>query len=204
MDKNLFLVKTTYPNLHSSNDSKHHYMEETKMPEFNLMVTHEPGPENYRYVLSVLRDILDNYVVVDAATAVILLRVNDPYKAVEVLKQHRDELNLIYRIIPIDAITNPYVEDVAEKSAELAEKIPVDKTYRVTLRGRLYWRETRMPAHSSDAVKIIAEKIDRPVSLTHPDYIVYVRSVRLYHRRRVATITVTTPDNILALASNKP
>ncbi len=175
------------------------------MPEFNLMVTHEPGPENYRYVLSVLRDILDNYVVVDAATAVILLRVDDPYKAVEVLKQHRDELNLIYRIIPIDIITNPYVEDVAEKSAELAEKrIPVDKTYRVTLRGRLYWRETRMPAHSSDAVKIIAEKIDRPVSLTHPDYVVYIRSVRLYHRRRVATITVTTPDNILALASNKP
>jgi len=174
------------------------------MVEFNLMVTHEPGPENYRYVLSVLRDILDNYVVVDAATAVILLRVDDPYKAIEKLKQHKEELNLIYRIIPIDTIANPYVEDVAEKAAELAEeKIPPDKTYRVTLRGRLYW-QTRMPAHSSDAVRIIAEKIDRPVSLTHPDYVVYIRSVRLYHRRRVATITVTTPDNILALASGKP
>ena len=61
-----------------------------------------------------------------------------------------------------------------------------------------------MPAHSLDAIRVIAEKIDRPVSLTHPDYVVYIRSVRLYHRRRVATLTVTTPDKILSLASSRP
>ncbi|ADI31896.1 THUMP domain-containing protein [Staphylothermus hellenicus] len=172
---------------------------------FNLIITHEPGLDNYRYVLSILRSIIGNYRVVDAGTSVILLQVDDPYKAVEELRNRKDELNIMYRAIPIDVIVDPYVEVVAEKSAELAEKkIPEDKTYRVSLRGRLYWQETRMPAHSLDAIKVIAEKINRQVSLTHPDYVVYIRSVRLYHRKRVATITVTAPHNILSLKSNRP
>jgi tRNA acetyltransferase TAN1 len=175
------------------------------MTRFNLMVTHEPGRENYRYVLSLLRDILGDYRLVDAATAVILLRVDDPYEAVKILKENRDRINVIYRAIPIDTVTEPYVEVVAGEAARLAEeKIPEDKTYRITLKGRLYWRETRMPAHSMDAISIIAEGIKRKVSLTSPDYVVYIRSVRLYHRRRVATITVTTPDNIFSLISSRP
>ncbi len=172
---------------------------------FNLVVTHEPGPENYRYVLSLLREYLGDYQLVDAGTAVLLLKVKDPYEAVEKLRSVRDKLNIIYRVIPVDKITDPYVEVVADEAAKLAEeKIPSDKTYRVTLRGRLYWRETRMPAHSLDAIKVIAGKINRTVSLTHPDYLVYIRSIRLYHRRRVATITVTTPENILSVASSRP
>ncbi len=169
------------------------------------MITHEPGGENYRFVLSILRRLIGDYKLVDAGTAVILLRVNDPYGVVEELRRHGGELAIIYRVIPVDMVVNPYVEDVAEEAARLAEeKIPPDKTYRVSLRGRLYWRETRMPAHSLDAIRVIAEKINRMVSLTHPDYLVYVRSIRLYHRRRVAAITVTTPDKILSLKSNRP
>jgi len=43
---------------------------------------------------------------------------------------------------------------VAEKARELAEqKIPVDKTFRVTLHGRLYWAETRLPAHTRTPLK---------------------------------------------------
>ena len=169
------------------------------------MITHEPGPENYRFVLSLLRDLIGDFQLVDAGTAVLLLRVDDPYRVVEELSRVRDKLNLIYRVIPIDKVTDPYVETVAEEAAKLAEeKIPPGKTYRVSLKGRLYWRETRMPAHSLDAIRVIAAKIDRPVSLTHPDYVVYIRSVRLYHRRRVATLTVTTPDKILSLASSRP
>jgi len=68
----------------------------------------------------------------------------------------------------------------------------------------LYWAETKLPAHTMDAIKVIAEGVNRQVSLTHPDYIVYVRSIKLYHRRRYATITVTTPDKIITLKSEKP
>jgi tRNA acetyltransferase TAN1 len=54
-----------------------------------------------------------------------------------------------------------------------------------------------------DAIRVIAERINRPVSLKKPDYVVYIRSIKLYHRRRYAAITVTTPDMILS-KSGKP
>jgi len=172
---------------------------------FNLIVTHEPGPYNYRYVLSILRDILGDYRVVDAGYSVLLLRVDDPYKAIEVLRDNRDKLVIIYRVIPVDRILDPYVEIIADEAGKLAkDKIPEDKTYRVSLRGRLYWLETRLPAHSIDAIKVIAEKIPRKVSLENPDYIVYVRSIKFYHRRRLASLTVTETSNILSLKSGKP
>ncbi|MEM4718184.1 MAG: hypothetical protein QXE81_05440, partial [Desulfurococcaceae archaeon] len=68
----------------------------------------------------------------------------------------------------------------------------------------LYWRETRLPAHTMDAIRVIANGIDRQVSLTKPDYVVYIRSIKLYHRRRYATITVTSPYHILSPKSSKP
>jgi tRNA acetyltransferase TAN1 len=55
-----------------------------------------------------------------------------------------------------------------------------------------------------DAVKVIAAEINRPVSLTNPDYVVYIRSIKLYHRRRYATVTVTMPSMILAPKATKP
>ncbi|MCD6300597.1 MAG: hypothetical protein J7L82_00825, partial [Staphylothermus sp.] len=129
----------------------------------------------------------------------------DPYEVIEKLSEHKDKLSIIYRVIPIDKVVDPYVEIVAEEVAGLVEeRIPQDRTYRINLRGRLYWKETRMPAHTMDAIKVIAEKINRPVSLTHPDYVVYIRSVKLYHRKRVATITVTEPSRILSLKSKRP
>ncbi len=172
---------------------------------FNLIVTHEPGLDNYRYVLSLLREYIDDLVLVDAGPSVLLFRVSDPYNVVEELKKYRSELNMIYRIIPVDVVTEAYVETVAEEACRLArERIPVDKTFRITLHGRLFWRETGAPAHTMDAIHVIAEGIDRIVSLSHPDYVVYIRSLRLYKRKRVATITVTKPENILSLASSKP
>lgn len=172
--------------------------------EFDIIVTHEPGPDNYRYVLSILREIIPELILVDTGPAILLFKCSDPYDVIDRLRGYVNELRIIYRIIPVDSVTNAYVEDVAERAGILAEeKIPVNKTFRITLRGRLYWRETRAPAHSLDAIRIIAEKINRQVSLTHPDYLVYIRSLRLYGRRRVAAITVTIPDYILSLVSGK-
>ena len=172
---------------------------------FNLIVTHEPGRDNYRYVDSVLNQYVEGLILVDVAPAIILYRTSDPYKVVEELKKHRSELQLVYRVIPVDIVVEPYVETVAEESSRLAiERIPEDNTYRVTLHGRLYWRETHSPAHTMDAIHLIAKKIPRKVSLSNPDYVVYIRSVKLYRRRRVATITVTKPENILSLVSGKP
>ena len=172
---------------------------------FNVIITHDQGLDNYRFIMSRLRRIGFDYVVVDKGPSIILLRVEDPYRAIEQLKESIREVPVVYRVIPIDLVVDPYVEVVAEKAKFLAEqKIPVDKTFRVTLHGRLYWAETKLPAHTMDAIKVIAEGVNRQVSLTHPDYVIYVRSIKLYHRRRYATITVTTPDKIITLKSEKP
>ncbi len=171
---------------------------------FNLIITHEQGGENYRAVLSELRRLLGDLTVVDTGPSVILAKVPDPYKAVDTLRGAALS-PLIYRVVPVDVVLDPFVEVVAEEAGRLAEeKIPVDKTYRVTLHGRLYWRETRLPAHTSDAIRVIAERVKRQVSLTHPDYVVYVRCVKLYHRRRLATLTVAPVEKFLSLKSGKP
>ncbi|MEM1628177.1 MAG: hypothetical protein QXP02_01545 [Desulfurococcaceae archaeon] len=172
---------------------------------FNILITHEPGIDNYRFILSRLRSHGIDYVLVDKGPSVILLRAGDPYEFVEKVKDIVNNIQVLYRVIPVDMVMDPYVEVVAENATRLAEeRIPFDKSFRVTLHGRLYWLETRLPAHTYDAVKIIAEGIKRPVSLVNPDYIVYVRSVKLYYRRRYATLTVTTPNNIIVTKSNKP
>ncbi len=168
--------------------------------DFNLIVTFEAGFENYRYVYSILLDVLGDFSVVDAAPSIILLRVDDPYRVVELFRNRSREIRMIYRVIPVDSVVEPYVEDVAEESWRLAsEKIPGGRTYRVTLSGRLYWRETGLPAHSLDAIRVIASNIDRPVSLKHPEYVVHVRSIKIYSRRRIASVTVTESSNILSI-----
>lgn len=171
---------------------------------FNVVITHEQGLENYKFVLSRIRRAGVNYVLVDRAPSIILLRVEDPYEFIKALREHIGEIQVLYRVIPVDAVVNPYVEEVAAKAAELSDaKIPLDRTFRVTLHGRLFWAETRLLAHTMDAIRVIAEKISRPVSLKNPDYLVYIRSIKLYHRRRYATVTVSTPDAILS-KSGKP
>ncbi len=172
--------------------------------EFNLIVTYEPGPGNDRYAISIIREIIGDAVYVDSGGGVLVFRVPDPYEAVRKIRERGGEIGVIYRVIPVDATAKPFVEDVAEEAWRLSEKIPRDASYRIVLHGRLYWRETKQPAHSRDVVLYIAEKIDRRVDLENPEYVVYIRSLKLYYRRRVAAVTVTETSNIVSLASGKP
>lgn len=173
--------------------------------DFNLLITYEYGSHNYRYVIGILRHIIGDIVVVEAGSSVILVRTGDPYLAIERLKSNIDKLGVIYRVVPVDKVLEPYVEVIREAATELGDqRIPMDKTFKVILSGRLYWRETRLPAHSRDAIIAIAEKISRKVSLNNPDYVVYIRSVKFRHMRRLAALTVTESKNILSLKSGRP
>lgn len=172
---------------------------------FNIVITHEQGFDNYRFILSRLRRTGLDFTVVDKGPSVILLKVDDPYKAVETLRNYVSEIPIVYRVVPVDAVVDPYVEVVAKVAKELADqRIPLNKTFRVTLHGRLYWAETRLPARTMDAIRVIASGINRPVSLVNPDYVVYIRSIKLYYRRRYAAVTVAQPSMILSLKSGKP
>jgi len=48
-----------------------------------------------------------------------------------------------------------------------------------------------------DAIRIIAEGIDRKVNLEHPDKVVYIRTIRV-KGEDYASITICPPDKILS------
>ena len=167
--------------------------------DFNLMITHEPSYQNYKWAMDQITSILGHVVVIDAIQSRILLKVNDPYNALELLTQYLPRDTPILKIIPVDEVVDPYVEDVANVVWDLADsKIPKESTYRITLEGRhLYWKSNGSIAHREEAIKYIASKIDRPVNLKNYEWIVYIKVLRL-HRRERASITVAPTKYIFS------
>ncbi len=165
---------------------------------FNLIVAHEPGRWGFREALRVLRGLLPGALVFDTPKHLILLRVGDPYAAVERLAANLDSGQPILRAIPLDAVAPPYVEDVARLAARLAaEKAEGgEATFAVRVEGRLWRRETGEPVSSREAVEAIAEGIDLPVDLRSPGLLVLVKVVRLSRAQRYAGIMVAPPSSI--------
>ena len=71
--------------------------------------------------------------------------------------------------------------------------------------GRLYRRSNGnvVRLHTSEAIEYIASFIDRPVNLKRPDWVIYVKAVRLYRTTELASITVARPDQIVSLARER-
>jgi tRNA acetyltransferase TAN1 len=171
---------------------------------FNLIVTHYPGYDNFVVVREQLRGILDNFRVVDTGQSIILASVNDPYDAVEKIREYGLRDTPILRVIPVDVVTDVYVDRVADASRKkLSEKSKDEReSFMIKIDGRLYERkedEIRR-LHKDEAISIIAEGINRPVNLKNPDWIVYVKTVKLYRVTELASISVCRPENILSFA----
>lgn len=170
-----------------------------RKPRFNLIITHEPTYVNYKWARDQLEFMLDNIRIVDTSPSRILAYVDDPYKAVNIIREKIPKDTPILKVIPIDAVTEPYVEDVAKEVWNRAEKIPGDKTFRITMQGHLYWRSTGLRARTIDAINYIAEKINRKVKLKEPDWIIYIKVLRVFRYQEVAAITVTPIEYILSI-----
>jgi len=124
----------------------------------------------------------------------------DPYEAVRKIKENIDpNFTNILRVIPIDALTPPYVDKVAEKVLELIDKIKPDETFRITLDGRLY-RVTEgvlKRLHSREAIDEIAKNVNRKVNLEHPDKVIYIKTLK-FRGEDYASITICRPDEIIS------
>ncbi len=166
----------------------------------NLIVSHEPSYYNYRWTLDQLKDLLGSVKIVDVAPSRILLNVDDPYKAIDIIREHLPEDTPILRVIPIDEIVEPYVESVAEYVWSVYEsKIPEDAKYRITIEGRhLYWRSNSMLAHTRDAIEYIASKVNRRVGLEDYSWIIYIRVMKTRSLGEVAAIAITSAKYIFS------
>jgi len=163
---------------------------------FNLIITCEPGRENIDWVFSQINSCIGtSYVIVRIRSSLILLAVSNPYEVWYNLKKclyNKD--TPIQRVIPVDEIVDPILDRVSRKAQEYAlNRIPKDATYRVTLHGRLYSIDSNgrlVKISSMDAIKVIAEGIDRKVNLKNPDWVVYIRVVPYRRWSYVAAIGV--------------
>jgi tRNA acetyltransferase TAN1 len=164
--------------------------------EFNIVITYEPGEDNSDWVFSQINSCVgSSYIIVKVRSSIILLNVQNPYSFwhnIKVCLQGKD--TPIHRVIPVDVVTDPLLDRVAKIATEYAlKRIPENETYRVTLHGHLYTVNERgrlIKVHSIDAVKTIAENINRKVSLKNPQWVVYVRSIPVRRWQIVATISV--------------
>ncbi len=164
--------------------------------EFNLVITYEPGRENTEWVFQQLNACIGStYVVVKVRPSIILLKVPNPYDVwLKIKRCLYGKDTAIHRVIPVDEIVDPLVDKVARKAKEYAVKrIPPNETFRITLQGRLYRVDERgrlVREHSINAVRVIAEGINRKVDLKNPDWVVYIRTVPVHKWFVVAILSV--------------
>ena len=171
------------------------------MPELesvNLLVTHLPVWGGRRLALEDLRTALKGRVrLVASHFNVLLLSVDyeDPLEAVEDLRRGLPRDTVILRAIPIHKIiTPPEVKDVARAVKEILSKAPPG-SFAIRLEGRLL--QGGREVSRDEAVRILADSVERPVNLSNPDVLVLVKRFRL--RKLVgAAVYVGPPSGILS------
>ena len=167
---------------------------------FNLIVTHLPGWPNARDAERHLYWLLREVEVVHRAPNILLARVPDPRDAVARLRRSLPASTPILRVIPVDDVVYPRVDEVRESVHRLLAEAP-EGSFAIKLDGHLYSEEgDRM--HKLDAIKIIADGLDRPVNLSSPDVLVYIKVVR-YRGGYLAAVYVGPPDGILSVVKER-
>jgi len=167
---------------------------------FNLIVTHLPGWPNARDAERQLYWLLRDVEVVYRAPNIILARVPDPRDAVARLRRALPRETPILRVIPVDEVVYPRVDEVREAVHRLLGEAP-EGSFAIKLDGHLYGEEGER-LHKIDAIRIIAEGLDRPVNLSDPDVLVYIKVVR-YRGGYLAAIYVGPPDGILSVVKER-
>ncbi len=179
------------------------------MPEaFNLIITHLPTYRNYIVARRQVLDILNKPIIVDVQPNIMFLRVDDPDKAVEAFKRVLAEKDTpILRVIPVDKVAEPYVEEVADNVRRLFyERCGEESSFAIKMDGHLYSRDPEKGKGwipREDAIKSIAALIDNPVNLSDPQCLVYIKIVQLYGYTELAAITVGAPSRILSIPKMK-
>ncbi len=173
------------------------------MPLFNLIVSHTPGRDGYFEALRYLRAYIEGLQVFYTRQSLILARVPDPRRAVKVLSERLPPDSPILRAIPVDAVVQPYLEEVRETVARLYPRlIPEGAKFAVRVEGRLRRRDGG-EVDRITAQREIGDVVDRPVDLRNPDYLVLVKVVKLKGGAAYAAVAITPPSLIYSKARGR-
>lgn len=169
---------------------------------FNIIITHLPGYSNFIATKAQLRDILgEDFVIVDSRQSIIFGKVSEPYRAVEMLVNSLPSTTPILKIIPVDDVTDARLESITESVKKLSTKIPVSASFAIRLHGYPYKivEGEYIRLHRDEAIREIAEHVNRRVDLTDPEWVIYIRITKLYGATELASITVAPPDKIISV-----
>lgn len=172
---------------------------------FNLIVIHEPGPDNWRWARNQLRQLLgvEGKILTSYQSVMLYFVEGDPHQVADKLRESlRGGGTPIIRVIPVDYVVNPYLDEVIEAVKNIAVKIPQNESFRITLQGHLMsvdseGRKTMM--HSIDSIREIAKYVDRPVNLEKPDWVIFIKVVKVLRGRRVAAVSLLKPQELINL-----
>ncbi|MEM2444531.1 MAG: THUMP domain-containing protein [Sulfolobales archaeon] len=168
--------------------------------EFNLMVIHEPGVDNYSWVRNYIKQLLgDRVEYVSSYQSVILYLVDEPHSVAKLIKESLSNTSSpIIKVIPADYVVEPLIDKVSEAVKDLATKIPVNDTFRITLEGHLYYDDEGFLKElgSNEAIKELAKYVDRPVKLDEPNWVIYVRVVRFRRILKKAIVSLLKPEDL--------
>ncbi len=177
------------------------------MPLFNLIVSHEPGRNFSRRALREVQAVLGRVTVFDTPQSLLLLRVDNPFHAVELLRERLPEDTVVLRVIPLDRVVEPLLSRVRDVVHELFRaKVPRGASYAIRLEGHLYTKRANgelRRLHKIEAIRVIADGIDNPVNLRNPDYLVLVRVVRVYRATYYAGVMVAPPDYVFSTVKRR-
>lgn len=163
---------------------------------FNIIITCEPGRENIDWTFSQINECIgSSYIVAKVRSSLILLSVADPYSAwyeLKVCLYGKD--TPIHRVIPVDAVVEPIIDKIVQEAQKYAlARIPQNSTFRITLHGKIYAINERgrlTKISSMEAIRMIAEGINRKVDLENPEWVIYIRSVPIRRWNVLTAISV--------------
>lgn len=170
------------------------------LDKFNLIVTTLRGMESVS--TSELTDILnrmgDLSPKVEQTKISGLLTAKTSLNPVEVVEKLKDMVEKepwlvrnIQRVIPVEEVVETKIEKIAEVTSRLAQTIPEDQTFRITVEKR----HTQLS--SREIIEIVAAKINRKVNLERPDWVVLIEVLG-----GLTGVSVIKPDQIFSASKH--
>jgi len=140
----------------------------------------------------------DFYVVRKQPSYLVIKYKGDPFEAVGKLKELVDpRYTVLLKAIPYDYSVPADIEEVVKAVEKAAKKIPEGEPYRITLEGPLFelQGEEWVELSREEAIRRIAEVVNRPVDLENYKWVVYVKSLPL-RGSQFAGVSVHKPEQI--------
>ena len=172
------------------------------MNDFNLIVStfrfrEEDAADEALDLLDVFGDPEAEAEITDVTGLILARTAMNPVDVVERLKEvvasEPWEVRYILRVLPIEKIVAPELEDIQGAAGELAEaRIGQDESFRITVEKR------HSHLHSAEIIDYVAEGVKRKVSLENPDWVVLVEIIGKH-----AGISVVRPNQIFSSVVEK-